>query len=409
MKPRIDPEFQALIPPLSDDERAQLEENIVSHGCRDPLVTWNGVLLDGHNRLEICTRHGIPFETVGMNFESKAHARLWMRANQIGRRNLTPAWKIELALANKEDLLAIGKAKASAAGVLGNEVRWSASGLSPNDKGEPRHNTQAEVAKTAGVSTGQVGMAEQVRAKAPDLWEKAKAGEVGISTAYKQVRKEAKRQEREERKQTVPLDLGDQTWQLHLCGVAELHHAVEPDSVDWVITDPPYPREYLPVYDDLAAFAKHALKPGGSLLCMVGQSYLPDILERLSTHLTYHWTIAYLTPGGQATQLWDRKVNTFWKPVLWLTKGKHEGDWIGDVAKSNTNDNDKNHHHWGQSESGMSDLIDRFTYPGETICDPFLGGGTTAVVATRMNRRFIGADIDNEAILTTTQRLTGNA
>jgi hypothetical protein len=57
----LDKEFQALIPPLSAEEKAQLEENIVAEGCRDALITWQGILLDGHNRFEICERLNIPF------------------------------------------------------------------------------------------------------------------------------------------------------------------------------------------------------------------------------------------------------------------------------------------------------------------------------------------------------------
>src|SRR5690606_40306141 len=59
---RIDPEFRSLIPPLTDDEYAQLEKNIVAEGCRDPLIVWNGVVVDGHNRYDICVRHGIRSE-----------------------------------------------------------------------------------------------------------------------------------------------------------------------------------------------------------------------------------------------------------------------------------------------------------------------------------------------------------
>jgi site-specific DNA-methyltransferase (adenine-specific) len=72
---------------------------------------------------------------------------------------------------------------------------------------------------------------------------------------------------------------------------------------------------------------------------------------------------------------------------------------------SEPNDNDKEHHHWGQSESGMADIIERFSYPGQTICDPFCGGGTTGVVAVRMNRLFVGIDCDQEAVATTLKRL----
>jgi DNA modification methylase len=138
---------------------------------------------------------------------------------------------------------------------------------------------------------------------------------------------------------------------------------------------------------------------------MIGQSYLPEILQLVAPHIAYHWTVGYLTPGGQATQLWQKKVNTFWKPVLWFVKGQYAGDWVGDVTKSQVNDNDKNHHHWGQSESGMADLLERFTRPGELICDPFVGGGTTAVVAASLKRKFVGCDIDEQCVQTTLQRV----
>jgi hypothetical protein len=195
------------------------------------------------------------------------------------------------------------------------------------------------------------------------------------------------------------------------------------DSVDAIITDPPYPAKFLELFgrtparvdpdtmigrynefegDGLAEIAARILKPGGICAVMVGQSYLPEIVARLSGSLTYHWTISYLTLGGQAVQLWDRKVNTFWKPVLVFTKGAYAGDWFGDVTRSDVND--KQHHYWGQSESGMADLIDRLTKPGQLICDPFLGGGTTAVVAHALGRRFVGCDIDETCVETTTAR-----
>ncbi|MDZ4263819.1 MAG: DNA methyltransferase [Pseudomonadota bacterium] len=194
-------------------------------------------------------------------------------------------------------------------------------------------------------------------------------------------------------------------YKLHCCPVADLSQRLEPDSIDYIITDPPYGQEAIPVYADLGSLAKVVLKPGGSLVVMTGQSYLPEVMQNLAAHLTYQWMLPYLTPGGQAPQIWERKVNSFWKPVLWYVKGAYEGKWAGDVVKSAVNDNDKRFHRWGQSESGMADIIDRFTEPGQTILDPFLGGGTTAVVALGMRRKFIGADSDSEAIKTTLQRL----
>lgn len=213
---------------------------------------------------------------------------------------------------------------------------------------------------------------------------------------------------------------------LRLGDFREVLEDLEPGTVDAIITDPPYPAEFLPLYgireghdetdglnnfreEGLAEIAARILKPGGICAVMVGQSYLPEIIERMTGRngLTYHWTLAYLTPGGQATQLWQRKVNTFWKPILVFVNGEYDGTWFGDVATSDVNDNDKRHHHWGQSESGMADLLERLTKPGNLICDPFLGGGTTAVVAYNLGRRFIGCDIDETHVNTTIERFGG--
>ena len=89
-KPKISPKFQSLIFPLTPEAQAQLEANIVSDGCRDPLVVWDGILIDGHNRFDICQRHNIPFKTVEMKFADEDAAMDWIDANQLGRRNLTP-------------------------------------------------------------------------------------------------------------------------------------------------------------------------------------------------------------------------------------------------------------------------------------------------------------------------------
>jgi hypothetical protein len=88
----IDPEFRSLVPPLRPDELAQLEANLLAEGCRDPLVVWHGsnVLLDGHNRFDICTRHGIDFGVKAMHFDDREAAADWIDANQLGRRNLSP-------------------------------------------------------------------------------------------------------------------------------------------------------------------------------------------------------------------------------------------------------------------------------------------------------------------------------
>lgn len=86
---KIDKEFQKLVPPLSADEYKLLEENLLNEGCRDPICVWNGTIVDGYNRYEICLRHNIPFKTQSIYRETRMEVIAWICANQIGRRNIT--------------------------------------------------------------------------------------------------------------------------------------------------------------------------------------------------------------------------------------------------------------------------------------------------------------------------------
>ena len=84
----IDQEFKSIIPPLSESEHELLEESLKHDGCREPICIWNGVIVDGHNRYEICTRLGIPYSTILLSFPSRADAISWICLNQLSRRNL---------------------------------------------------------------------------------------------------------------------------------------------------------------------------------------------------------------------------------------------------------------------------------------------------------------------------------
>ena len=92
---KIDPEFQSQIPPLTNDEFKQLEENILKEGkLLSPLIVWNNTLVDGHNRYAILQKHPeIYFSTMPLRFENREEAIAWICWNQLGRRNLTPEQK----------------------------------------------------------------------------------------------------------------------------------------------------------------------------------------------------------------------------------------------------------------------------------------------------------------------------
>lgn len=180
---------------------------------------------------------------------------------------------------------------------------------------------------------------------------------------------------------------------------------IETRSIDAIITDPPYPQEYLPLYETMASEAQRVLKSGGLLVAMCGQSYLPSVYTMLGNHLTYWWTGAYLMPGN-STQLFERKVLTQWKPLLIFCNGEYGGDYLFDICKSDAPDKDS--HDWGQSISGMLDVVKRFSIEGDLILDPFTGASTTGVACLRLKRRFIGIDNDIVNINASATRLAND-
>lgn len=171
----IDQEFKSLIPPLSTEEYAQLESNLKAEGCRDPLVTWNGIIIDGHNRHEICTRNGIGFQTVTKEFAERGEVIEWIIRNQFGRRNLDAYQRTKLALRLEEAIAARAKANHGARRDI---PQISAESFSPIE-------TREEIAKLAGVSRDTVDKVKQIEKKAtPEIKQSLAKGEISINKAH---------------------------------------------------------------------------------------------------------------------------------------------------------------------------------------------------------------------------------
>lgn len=182
-------------------------------------------------------------------------------------------------------------------------------------------------------------------------------------------------------------------------------------TVDAIITDPPYPRQYWPLYAELGDVAARILKPNGVLAVMTGTrlEMVETVDEWISKHMRRRHRGVYLTPG----QRWRDQIEhvaTGWKPILiYAHPDATNLRWINNdvFSSSGTHQADQVHHHWGQSESGFADLIEGLTQPGDLVVDPFLGGGTTAIVCRDLRRRFIGCDVDPAAVSTSRERING--
>ena len=183
----IDNDFQNLIPPLTDEEFAQLEKNILCDGIRDALITWHGILIDGHNRYKIAQKHGLTYRTVEKQFADRNDAERWIILNQFGRRNLSAYDRSILALKLKP--IIAEKAKERMLSGVKNPVQKSAQG-----------KTRDELAKVAGVSHDTIAKVEKIQAKAtPEVKSAIKSGEMSINQAYQTVKREEKKQEVQKR------------------------------------------------------------------------------------------------------------------------------------------------------------------------------------------------------------------
>ena len=99
---KINETFKKLIPPLSADEYNALETSIVKEGVREAIILWGDFIVDGHNRYEIATRHGLPYNTISKEFASEDDVIIWMIINQFGRRNINSLSRSLLAISLEE-------------------------------------------------------------------------------------------------------------------------------------------------------------------------------------------------------------------------------------------------------------------------------------------------------------------
>ena len=197
----------------------------------------------------------------------------------------------------------------------------------------------------------------------------------------------------------------------HVCDIHDLADRVEAESVDVIVTDPPYEVAALSVWRSLATFAGHALRPGGLLVALSGQIALQGVFRELEhgcadTSLVYRWTLCYNMPGA-TTRVWSPRMLCHWKPVLVYQRADGIAPhFLDDLITAPVRaEQDDAHHKWGQQEGGMAELVRRVAAPGDVLCDPFCGGGTIPLVAAQRGCEVIAADLDADCVTTARYRL----
>jgi 16S rRNA G966 N2-methylase RsmD len=257
--------------------------------------------------------------------------------------------------------------------------------------------------------------------KAKAVVEKAKAGDesaissikklnegtITINKAFTDIKKQEKIEERRKQHEIVARTyVESKDIQIHIGDCLELTKSlVEPNSVDLILTDPPYPYENIDCWSNLSELGNYALKEGGLCIAMSGQLHLPEVMERMSKHLTYYWTMAVKLIGKTAIIRSVNLINS-WKPFVVYQKGKRSkmNYVVTDYLESPKAD-DKIEHEWQQNLEVFEKLVERFSEPGQLILEPFACTGTTLVACRNLKRKCIGFELENKHLETIKSRL----
>jgi len=189
----VQEDLKSYIDPLTPDELDALERSLLAEGCRDALVLWGDILVDGHNRYGLCQKHGLPFNTVqNTRFRSIEDVHLWMIDQHLGRRSVSDFQRGVLALRKKEIVAARQDAAAAARkdATLRAEVRGEAAPEnSPFDgepvaTAEPPLKSREDLARAAKLTPSQVTMIEKIQKQAaPEVVAAVRAGTITLNAA----------------------------------------------------------------------------------------------------------------------------------------------------------------------------------------------------------------------------------
>lgn len=422
----IDKEFASLIPPLTDEERQQLEANIVEHGgARDPLTVWGNnnqlTLLDGHNRFEICTRLKLPYTVHKVTFPNRDEASDWIDRNQLGRRNLHPD-AFTLLLGRRYN-----RAKKSHGGDRNSSDQIDH--LKTSEKLAKEHGVGAATVRRAGKFAESV---EKAKAIVPDIESKVATGKAPPKAAVvkaaallekaperakeiidgakkmSDVIREEKKAEKERVKKEAVEKLSEsesESFGITHCSLTEW----KAPQCQLIFTDPPYHDKHVERFRELGQFAMKHLDTGRFLCTYTGKLRLLDCANAIKdSGMEWVWIFSVYHPFSKEKHLGGiYNIAENWRPVLVFRKPgpTYTPEFQQDVIRG---ERSKSHHDWSQDEQTPEQLIQAYSKPGEMVLDPFCGGGTTPLIAKRVGRKCFACDIDIAAVAMTVDRLRGN-
>jgi DNA modification methylase len=407
-------ELESLIPPLSNEEFKQLERNILEEGIREPLITWNGILIDGHNRYRIAQEHDMNYETLEKEFENINRVKEWMINNQFGRRNLIAYQRSILGIQLEDIYKEIAKE---------NQIRKS--DFVPQIVGEQNkkeNETDYKIGKIANVSHETIRKVKKIEATAtPKIKEKLNTGTMSINEAYKEIKKEEKIETLEiKKKEYTEQSKSDIkiSPEIHCIDAVSYLKTFENNTIDLLITDPPYTTDV----KDIKSFTKEwievalmKVKQNGRLYICSGaypdeiQAFI-DVLMNQDKFIVDNpliWT--YRNTLGITPKM---KYNLNYQ-LIWHLYSNDSPELDTSITNEMFSVQDINApdgrlgnrlHTWQKPDELANRLIRHGSKKGDLVVDCFACTGTFLIAAAKFDRIAKGCDISEENLKIAKQR-----
>ena len=409
-------ELEILIPLLTSEEFKQLERNILEEGIRDPLVTWNGILVDGHNRYRIAQEHDINYVTVEKEFTDMNAVKEWMIYNQFGRRNLPTYERGKLALRLKD--IFSQKAKDNLKIYGGNQYD------APCQKSDniQKVDTKKELAKIANVSHDTINKIENIEAKASDeVKQKLSIGTMSINEAYKEIKKEEKQENLENKKKEYTEQYKTQIKvvpEITCTDAVSYLKTFEDNSIDLLITDPPYATDI----KDIKSFTKEWIEIALLKVKANGRIYIcsgayPEEIQAFTDVLLYQskfivdnpliWT--YRNTLGVTPKM---KYNLNYQ-LIWHLYSNDSNELDTSITNEMFSVQDINApdgrignrlHTWQKPDELANRLIRHGSKKGDLVVDCFACTATFLIAAAKFDRIAKGCDISEDNLEIAKQR-----
>jgi 16S rRNA G966 N2-methylase RsmD len=410
---KMKPEYSKLVNPLSKLEYKVLKQSISNKGLHLPIiVNQDNIILDGHHRYKICKELYIKPLFEVKRFDNPLDEKEFVIEINVQRRQLNDFQKAELAYELENIEKERARQRQSEAGKLygkglTNSIVPIGTNLSQQEKGKAAEI----VSKKVDISSRNYYRAKTIIENGPeDIKEKLRHDKTTISKEYEHIQKDRKRSELLAKIKQSDNNNNFENNNYKLFDgdfIKQSQNEIPDNSIDLIFTDPPYGKEYLPLYQELPKLAVRVLKPGGSLVFFAGHIILDEVIrifhefsltKNNSTKLKYWWTLA-VKHSGHHQKIYPRYVFAEWKPLLWYIKGERANDLvisntIGDYIESTVPS--KLHHEWEQSPVEAEYITNNLTLENQTVLDPMMGSGTTGIAVLKLNRKFIGIEKDNE-------------